>query len=39
MTNYSKFLMATATAYSLFPKDTPILDIQKVLYLRKFPRE
>lgn len=39
MTNYSKFLITTATDYSLFPKDTPILDIQKVLYLKKFPRE
>lgn len=38
MTYYFKFLMnAAAAVKSLFSKDIPILDIQKVLYWKKFP--
>lgn len=41
MTYYSKFFMnaAAAAAKSLFSKDILILDIQKVLHLKKFLRE
>lgn len=31
--------MNAAAAKSLFSKDIPILEIQEVLYLRKYPRE
>lgn len=30
--------MNAAAAKNLFPEDTPICEIQEVLYLRKFPR-
>lgn len=31
--------MNAAAAKILFSKDTPILEIQEVLYMRKYPRE